>query len=144
LEDLGDYERAFEWLERATAAKRAASDTTAPRTRACSPLPAATVRSVPRLPRATRPRTDLRHRMPRTGTTLVDRILSSHPDVTRRELTDFALIVKRLTGTPSDRVLDTGRWLRAQRSISRHSARATSTARGPTQVARVASSTRCR
>jgi tetratricopeptide (TPR) repeat protein len=45
--------------------------------------------------------------MPRTGTTLVERILSSHPAVySAGELTNFSLAVKRATGTPSNRVLD--------------------------------------
>lgn len=45
--------------------------------------------------------------MPRTGTTLVDRILSSHSAVTSGgELTDFALCLKRLAKTPSNLVLD--------------------------------------
>ncbi|WP_370339780.1 sulfotransferase [Parvularcula marina] len=45
--------------------------------------------------------------MPRTGTTLVERILSSHSEVqSAGELTDFALCVKRMTGTPSPYVLD--------------------------------------
>jgi len=45
--------------------------------------------------------------MPRTGTTLVDRILSSHSALTSAgELTDFALCLKRMTKTPSNLVLD--------------------------------------
>lgn len=45
--------------------------------------------------------------MPRTGTTLIDRILSSHSAVTSGgELTDFALCLKRLAKTPSNLVLD--------------------------------------
>jgi tetratricopeptide (TPR) repeat protein len=45
--------------------------------------------------------------MPRTGTTLVERILSSHPAVfSAGELTNFSLAVKRAAGTPSNRVLD--------------------------------------
>jgi tetratricopeptide (TPR) repeat protein len=45
--------------------------------------------------------------MPRTGTTLVERILSSHPDVfAAGELTNFGLILKRMAQTPSNRVLD--------------------------------------
>jgi tetratricopeptide (TPR) repeat protein len=45
--------------------------------------------------------------MPRTGTTLVERILSSHPGVfSAGELTNFGLVLKRATGTPSNRVLD--------------------------------------
>jgi tetratricopeptide (TPR) repeat protein len=45
--------------------------------------------------------------MPRTGTTLVERILSSHSQVhAAGELPNFALAVKRLSGTRSNRVLD--------------------------------------
>lgn len=45
--------------------------------------------------------------MPRTGTTLVDRILTSHSAVTPAgELSDFALCLKRLAKTPSNLVLD--------------------------------------
>ncbi|MBO9724044.1 MAG: sulfotransferase [Novosphingobium sp.] len=45
--------------------------------------------------------------MPRTGTTLVDRILSSHPDVEAAgELQAMPLAVKKQAGTASRRVLD--------------------------------------
>ncbi len=45
--------------------------------------------------------------MPRTGTTLVERILASHPAVfAAGELTHFGLELKRLAGTPSNLVLD--------------------------------------
>ncbi|MEO1311196.1 MAG: sulfotransferase [Pseudomonadota bacterium] len=45
--------------------------------------------------------------LPRTGTTLIDRILSAHPEVrSAGELTDFALHLKRAAGTPSPFVLD--------------------------------------
>ena len=45
--------------------------------------------------------------MPRTGTTLVDRILSSHRDVgSAGELQAMPLAVKRLAGTPSRTVID--------------------------------------
>ena len=45
--------------------------------------------------------------MPRTGTTLIERILSSHPEVfSAGELTNFALAVKRKTNTRSNLVLD--------------------------------------
>ena len=46
--------------------------------------------------------------MPRTGTTLADRIVSSHPDVdSAGELQTFPLLVKRMSGTRSRYVLDT-------------------------------------
>lgn len=45
--------------------------------------------------------------MPRTGTTLVERILSSHPDVySAGELTQFALTIKHATRTHSNLILD--------------------------------------
>ena len=45
--------------------------------------------------------------MPRTGTTLVDRIISSHSAVTSSgELGDFSIALKRLAGTKSPLVLD--------------------------------------
>ncbi|MCG8433186.1 MAG: sulfotransferase, partial [Gammaproteobacteria bacterium] len=45
--------------------------------------------------------------MPRTGTTLVERILSSHHDVfAAGELDDFAVCIKRATATPSNQLLD--------------------------------------
>ena len=45
--------------------------------------------------------------LPRTGTTLVDRILSSHPDVTSAgELQSMPLAIKRLSGTRARLVLD--------------------------------------
>ncbi len=45
--------------------------------------------------------------MPRTGTTLVERILSSHSMVlSAGELQNFGISLKRLAGTPSKRVLD--------------------------------------
>jgi Flp pilus assembly protein TadD len=46
--------------------------------------------------------------MPRTGTTLVERILSSHTQVSSAgESQNFGVLVKRATGTSSSRVLDT-------------------------------------
>lgn len=45
--------------------------------------------------------------MPRTGTTLVDRILSSHPEVeSAGELQAMPLAVKQLAGTPSRLIID--------------------------------------
>jgi Flp pilus assembly protein TadD len=45
--------------------------------------------------------------MPRSGTTLVERILSSHPDVhAAGELQNFALACKRVSGSPTQDLLD--------------------------------------
>ena len=45
--------------------------------------------------------------MPRTGTTLVERILSSHSEVySAGELQDFGLALKRASGSRSNRILD--------------------------------------
>lgn len=54
--------------------------------------------------------------MPRTGTTLVDRILSSHPDVTSAgELQNFGVLIKRATGSVTGPMLDRDMLDRIQR-----------------------------
>ena len=53
--------------------------------------------------------------MPRTGTTLVERILSSHPDVqSGGELQDFAATLKRVSGSRTPGVLDPDTFARAR------------------------------
>lgn len=53
--------------------------------------------------------------MPRTGTTLVDRILSSHPQVhTAGELQNFSVVLKRLSGSTTAEMLDADTLQRAQ------------------------------
>lgn len=111
-EDLGDPQSALGWLTRAKTAKRAAVGY-APEADAA--LFAAAARTFQPGDRAN---DDLSRGdpsdapifvvgLPRTGTTLVDRILSSHGDVESvGELTDFGLIVKRAAATPSNLVLD--------------------------------------
>lgn len=106
-EDLKHPAEALDWLARAKAGKR--------RTIAHDPKADAALFEA-----AIRTATTLRGRtsgaigapvfvcgMPRTGTTLVDRILSSHSALNSAgELTDFALALKRLARTPSNLVLD--------------------------------------
>lgn len=52
--------------------------------------------------------------MPRSGTTLVERIVSNHPDVqTAGELQNFGLVLKRLSGSPTPMLLDEDTILRS-------------------------------
>jgi hypothetical protein len=106
-EDLGDLPAAHAWLLCAKAAKRAA---VVYDPHADQAMFAAAART---FPAGTRVEGNLSEApifvvgLPRTGTTLVDRILSSHPDVASLgELTNFALHIKRRAKTPSNMVLD--------------------------------------
>ena len=105
-EDLGQTDEAMSWLARAKARKKAeigysfAQD---------APLFAAARDSAHRPGGAGHPDQApiFIVGLPRTGTTLVDRILSSHSQVVSAgELTDFSLALKRATRTPSPYVLD--------------------------------------
>lgn len=109
-EDLGDYSSAFDWLVKAKAGKRAQFTGTAESNRA---LFAAAGRALAECAPGIRPAPVTASSpifvvgMPRTGTTLVDRILSSHSAVTSvGELTQFALLTKRRVATRSNLVLD--------------------------------------
>jgi Flp pilus assembly protein TadD len=105
-EDLHDYPRSFDWLIRATRLKRQQLAYAPAADAANFAAAAATAQAVhPSGFASDEPIFVIG--MPRTGTTLVDRILSSHPNVlSAGELTNFALIIKRLTATPSNLVLD--------------------------------------
>jgi tetratricopeptide (TPR) repeat protein len=106
FEDIGDPASAMAWLERGKSKRRVAQPY---RAGFDTELFDAAIRSAA-LPPAEG------HRggapifvvgMPRTGTTLVDRILSSHTDVASAgELSDFSLVMKRMAKTPSPFVLD--------------------------------------
>jgi tetratricopeptide (TPR) repeat protein len=105
-EDIGDPAGAMTWLTRAKAKKREMlpydpqfdNNLFAAAERSASLPPAGGHRGAAPI---------IIVGMPRTGTTLVDRILSSHSQVTSAgELTDFALAMKRMTGTKSAYVLD--------------------------------------
>ncbi len=107
LEDTGNFAQSLVWLHKAKAAKRQELGNTAD---AYAPLFAAAKKhQTP--PVKSDPATDAApifvFGLPRTGTTLVDRILSSHPDVTAAgELNAFAGLIKDAAQTPSNMVLD--------------------------------------
>lgn len=106
-EDEGRYDAAFRYLERGKRRKRAELAYDAGTDLALFAAAAAS---------ATLPHSAEGHPtrepifivgMPRTGTTLVERILSSHGQVfAAGELTNFGLALKRAAATPSNRVLD--------------------------------------
>jgi len=105
FEDLGDYPAALSWLIRAKAGRRRASRYGIERDRALFQAAARTAK--PAAEGWNDPAPLFIVGLPRTGTTLLDRIMSSHPDiVSAGELGDFSLLVKRMTGTPSPLVLD--------------------------------------
>jgi tetratricopeptide (TPR) repeat protein len=107
-EDLGDFARAFRYLERGKRRKRAALNYTFESDRALFAAAAATADALPANGSGYQSAEPIFIvGMPRTGTTLVERILSSHSAVfAAGELTNFALVVKRAAGTASNRVLD--------------------------------------
>ncbi len=110
-EDLGDPIGAMTWLDRAKAAKAR----TARYDRGwATALFAAAADSASRLVEAARskatkdtPDPVFVVGMPRSGTTLIDRIVSSHREVASAgELADFSLLLKRASGSPGPLVLD--------------------------------------
>lgn len=113
LEDLGRYEESLDWLHKAKRLKRsalvkhsisfpelfAATKTTA----VASPV----THEHPKSGNTAQDAPVFVIGLPRTGTTLVDRILSSHSDVTAAgELNVFPGLIKEAVKTPSNMVLD--------------------------------------
>lgn len=106
-EDLGQPEAALQWLLKAKAPKRAALDYGAPDDAALFKAAARTFRPGTSADGDPSAAPIFVVGLPRTGTTLVDRILSSHPQVASvGESTAFALLAKRQAATPSNLVLD--------------------------------------
>lgn len=106
-EDLGDPDAAMMWLDRAKAAKRAEAGHDLVETGRLFDAAAATVNVDAVPPGCPDPSPIFIVGLPRTGTTLIDRILSQHSHVrSAGELSDFALELKRRTGTPSAYVMD--------------------------------------
>ncbi|MBS7669563.1 tetratricopeptide repeat-containing sulfotransferase family protein [Croceicoccus gelatinilyticus] len=106
LEDKGEWDASLGWLDRAKEplATRIGHDRAA--TERLFAASAASAESpIPALSGDTSPLFIVG--MPRSGTTLAERILSAHPDVTSAgELSDFAVLAKRTVQTPGGHVLD--------------------------------------
>ncbi|PEQ14284.1 hypothetical protein B2G71_01375 [Novosphingobium sp. PC22D] len=107
LEDLGRWDESLAWLDRAKAGQRG---TVAHDRAATDALFAAAAQAVAAAPREA-PAGDETPLfilgLPRSGTTLAERILSAHPQVASAgELSDFAVLLKRCTATPGPLVLD--------------------------------------
>jgi tetratricopeptide (TPR) repeat protein len=107
FEDMGDFDQAFAWLERAKAPRRSLR-------RFDEGIEAV-------LMRAARESAALRGQMKghvsgepifvvglaRSGTTLADRILAAHPDVTSAgEISNFGMLFKVMAGTKTEAMLD--------------------------------------
>ena len=105
LEDLGQYEESLDWLNKA---KRLKLDNTDEALFSYEPLFDAVKTTSKRLSRVTNGISPIFIiGLPRTGTTLVDRILSSHTEVTAAgELNIFPGLIKTATRTPSNMVMD--------------------------------------
>lgn len=103
-EDLGDFPAALDWLLKAKEKRRNESGYDGAGDRAVFE---AAPRSVPPGKGWESERPVFVVGLPRTGTTLADRILSAHDDVVSvGELTNFALIAKQMTATSGAHVMD--------------------------------------
>ncbi len=105
-EDLGDYETAFDWLEKAKAARRAKADYSARREDALFDAAAGAYKGG----RGGGWRTEAPifiSGLPRSGTTLIETILSAHPQVTAGgEFGIFPALVKHIGDGGDRHILD--------------------------------------
>jgi len=118
LEDLGQYPRAFEHLAAGKAITRATKRYSFSRDQALFEAIERHYFAEP-VPHPTGPQGNepiFVFGMPRSGTTLVDRILSSHPDVhAAGELESFGYAVKRASGSTTPLMLDPDTIARSRR-----------------------------
>ena len=115
-EDLGDYASALHWLDQAKSARRRARRHDSAGDEAMFATAAETLALKPpvgQVSHAERPIFVVG--LPRSGTTLTDRILSCHPDVNSiGEAVTFPLLVKQMTGDASTKMMDATTFRRAQ------------------------------
>jgi tetratricopeptide (TPR) repeat protein len=115
FEDLGDYSTSLDWLKRAKRQKGQSIGYTIKADAAVFEAARDTVLSDRGGWSSERPIFIIG--LPRTGTTLVDRILASHSQVrSAGELSNFALIAKQMTSTSGNMVMD-AKTLAAARSV---------------------------
>ncbi len=109
-ETRGNWDASFDWLEKAKQAKRAqvGHDRAFAAKLADAAIASIETQPIPAV-RAGDERPIFIVGMPRSGTTLVERILTSHSQVTSvGELSDFAIVLKKFVDTPGPMVLDAG------------------------------------
>lgn len=105
FEDLGDYAKSLDWLNAAKSGVKQRAQRAAERDRSLFEAAASTVcaKAAP----SGGGDAIFVVGLPRTGTTLTERILSSHPEIrTAGELGDFGLLIKSAAATRSAFVLD--------------------------------------
>ena len=107
LEDLGDYQQSLNWLKKAKAPKRTELNYHINQDIALIESAKTSLKNLHDVGTPTNKAPIFIVGLPRTGTTLIDRILSSHPDVIAAgELNIFSEAVKRTANTNSPYVLD--------------------------------------
>ncbi len=105
LEDLGQYEESLDWLDKAKRLKLGNTDAALLSYEPLFDAAKTTSKSLNKVTNKASPIFIIG--LPRTGTTLVDRILSSHTGVTAAgELNIFPGLIKTATRTPSNMVMD--------------------------------------
>lgn len=107
-EDRGDWDLSLEWLDKAKRAKlkELGHDRAEAERLADAVIVSANAQTIESTPNGDE-RPIFIVGLPRSGTTLVERILSSHPSVkSLGELSDFAILLKRHLKTPGPKVLE--------------------------------------